>query len=897
MSHSAPHEDEPGKLKWQLEGTFLSTAPLSSGTTSGGNKKARPETSSGSFFLEATGPIPPSAFHSYGFKRRSLGGLSPGVAAALLLPSVPRDLELVWEELPLSSQSASSLRVPLLINGGLISGSSASLVDSSSSLLDGRPFMVSGYIDEDAAAASVGGPFFEFVVQYTNDEERIIFKGRVAVEHEGRATGDLDYHALRLCGTRAHIDQARGIFEFQGSFTLRVPGLPSVSPSSAPSQKRQTAGSVTPTRPSSPKQPVLAPPTQEDAEPTCAKAIAEEAAAEMEAQHARDLAKEETRAKADADAAAAAEAAVAAEQAAEASRMKAEAERVASARASTPPVPSAQRAMRPEDALAAKQEDIMRLKAAADAKAAALAIDRQHEHQQHQAELAARRKATLEAESLRRREAMQAEAQRLRALADASQAQLERSRALRLASIETNRAAIAAARLEEETWGRNPQTAADAERRKAGSRAKGAGRSQHSVLDSDDDSQEIGIGNFGQRVGPTHHAGVAVFHRPTAAELAAAAAAEEARQMSPVRLRAPPPPLFDYLKNHTETGILPHVFDLLSVAAPPPLSVDYALRDVLQASAASAQPLTPGALLPLTLLFGPDGLPDAAYHTDTHGCIRRNEWSTLDPRSIFLKFERNVTLQRAALASAVMAAGGPQATSVAASSKGGQPEEELAATLLVLDGTLPTLALSLLDVGVLLKNGLSAVRSIPAVYSNTSQGFIVQSMVFPSMQTPSVTSSAGVAPSLSPAGSKSALHVPHLSVYRVDFSSAHHLEVEKRTNRYALYACSNLPGHSQASSGSSAVTTHMRVATYKSPEAERLIHSEMLSGRGSESVANRETFALLRRICVAILKRVNDKCRAEEGAHTNIGQAQKAAKLMHAATCLIPPLDCSCIVL
>ena len=799
--------------------------------------------------------------------------MAPGVAAALLLPSVPRDVELVWEELSPSSQSASPLRVPLSINGGVISGSSASMVDSSSCLFDGQPFTVSGFF-EDAAASVGGGPSFEFVVQCDGGEARIKCTGRVAVEHEFRATADLDFQALRLRGTRTLIDTAHGIFVFQGPFTLRISNVPSALPSSILSHKRKTAlsGTATPTGSPSPRpsaaakqQSVL----QVGAEPECTAAITEvEEAAAIEAQV---QAEEESRAKADAEAAAAAEAAVRAERAAEADRVKAEAELVASAKAratSTPSASSAGRAQRPDDALAAQHEESMRVKAVADAKAAALAVDREHEEQQHQEALAAQRKAALEAESLRRREAMQAEAQRLRALADESQAQLERSRASRLAVIEATRAAIAAARMEEETSGRNPQAIADAERRKAASQAKRAG--QRSLPEWDEDAEDVDIGSFDQRVGPTHHAGVAVFHRPTAADLAAAAAAEEARQMLPVRLRAPPPPLFDYLKNHTETGILPHVFDLLAVAAPPPLSVDYALRDVLQASAASAQPLTPGALLPLTLLFGPEGLPEAAYHTDTHGCIRRNEWSTLDPRAIFLKFERNVTLQRAALAAAVATSGGSQAaSSTAAAFKGGQPEEELSAVLLVLDGTLPTLALSLLDVGVLLKNGLGAVRSIPAAYSNTSQGFLVQTMVFPSMQTSTATSTSG-APTVGANGSKSALHVPHLSVYRVDFSSAHHLEVEKRTNRYALYAPSVLPGHSQGSSGSSAVTPHMRVATFKSPEVERLIHSEMLSGRGSESVANRETFALLRRICVAILKRVNDKCRAEEGADTNI---------------------------
>jgi len=344
-------------------------------------------------------------------------------------------------------------------------------------------------------------------------------------------------------------------------------------------------------------------------------------------------------------------------------------------------------------------------------------------------------------------------------------------------------------------------------------------------------------GASGER-SPSH-----TFHRLTHAELVLEAEIQRIKDSSPVRRSLPPPPLFDYLKNISANGILPHVWDLLSVAQPPPLSVDHPLTDVLAASAASAQPLTPGALLPLTILFSPDALPRATYHTDPSGCIRASAWDALDARAVFRKFEKNVHLHRLALAKA----NGDKVPP-------GHAEDDLAATLMVLDGSLPSLALSLLDVGVLLKNGLGALGAWVSPYEQTRQGLALQSFVYPAVVPPPLVQGMTTPPRVP---------TPHRVVYRAEFSSAHHFTLEKRTNRYALTA-PPVDSKAKRRSQASQITPHMRIACFKGPMSERHTVSERLGGRATEPAEHRDVHATLRRLCVALLKRVNDKCRAED---------------------------------
>jgi len=108
-------------------------------------------------------------------------------------------------------------------------------------------------------------------------------------------------------------------------------------------------------------------------------------------------------------------------------------------------------------------------------------------------------------------------------------------------------------------------------------------------------------------------------------------------------------------------------------------------------------------------------------------------------------------------------------------------------------------------------------------------------------------------------------------VYRAEFSSAHHFTLEKRTNKYALTAPPAAPadekpkrGGSESRKNAPVITPHMRIACFKGPHSSKHTTSEILAGRATEPPAHREVHATLRRLCVALLKRVNDKCRSED---------------------------------
>ena len=538
--------------------------------------------------------------------------------------------------------------------------------------------------------------------------------------------------------------------------------------------------------------------------------------------------------------------------------------------------------------------------------------------------LAQERKALLEAESQARATARAQEHARLARLNDEVKAQQARDRAQRLAEIEAARADLAAAQLEEDAR-LKAQAVSDAERRRRETQQRNAQRIERERSkaskqrrpppnpDSVDGSEagssssptpsrvprRLSTQRLSQeeldRIAPLDKRSrieeeeeemddhdhehedeeekqsedsVGKPRRSRAVRDAERAMIEAARQRdaSPKRL-PPPPPAFDVVRNHSPQGILPHIFDLFTVADAPAISIDHALRDVLQASAAAAQPLTPGAILPLTILFDGDSHPVATFHTDPHGCIRRNVWDALDARSVFVKFERNVALQRQAMAASTAAGGGSHGKLAIVA----HPEEELAATLLVLDGSLPPLSLTLLDVGVLLKNGVGACRVIPKAYASTVEGFIVQNFVFPAIEKP-----ASIAAHLT--ATKAPIHLPHYTVYRCDFSSASHFDVQRRTNKFTLW-----PPAGAAQSAGGIVSPHARIVGFKCPPggggADKLTTAVSIVSKGTDphSQDDRDMVSQLRRVCVSILKKVNEKCRSEEGEHTT--QRQHAEKV------------------
>jgi len=333
-------------------------------------------------------------------------------------------------------------------------------------------------------------------------------------------------------------------------------------------------------------------------------------------------------------------------------------------------------------------------------------------------------------------------------------------------------------------------------------------------------------------------------------------------------------PSFDVIKHHTQDGILLSIFDLLAKAAP--TADEERMNNGSMTSTMHPAILSP-AILPLTIIFSPDATPLSTYHSTPSGHVRCTPWSSVNPRSVFLQFEENVRNQRNKLIDAKLG-------SYVAPAE----ENELAAVWMSMDGSVPMQALSLLDVGVLLKKGISAVGSLHPTEPMPKEGFILQAYVFPPVRNP--PSLAATLTSNSPPN-----YQPHETVYRCEFSSAVHFQCDRRRNKHRLYSptllvtqhhqhhqptgstsdANTLPALAPSSSSFSSQTSQQlsrtshslddRLVTYKgSPNIDRLSSTESLTNLPKDpwlEQEKRESFALMRRICVNILKRINDACK------------------------------------
>ena len=446
------------------------------------------------------------------------------------------------------------------------------------------------------------------------------------------------------------------------------------------------------------------------------------------------------------------------------------------------------------------------------------------------ARLAQLKKAQLERQKAERAEFL-AIAQRKHAALDAlAAARRTEGRALRMLEITASKNELAAAQEEEDA--RAAVIAAEEHKRKVEAASQKEAQAQErlerlklkrervlkptasitSMEEVQEQTRQIQLSRAGSATATGAAASAAAAAAAAAGKAAIAASRnEEAKESLPsAAVRNPSPPrriAADLTKNYSEKGILAHIFDLLTV---PP---DYQSTSVL-----AIPPILAPAELPHTILFSPVGLPVATYFSSPKagGHVQCVPWTKAGAREIFEAFE----------APSLEASGGDV--------------HGLAAVIFSLDGTLSPSAITLLELGQLLKNGLGTVKALDS-FQSTSEGFILQRYTF----------AGGEAPD------------QRHTVYRCEFASGTFFECEKRVNKYVLFPQAK-PGGSPSRQHQE-VSLTQRVAAYKAnprdSTPEPVIMTE--ANRYTDSQAARDLFLLLRKTCVTILRRLNLKCEKE----------------------------------